>query len=424
MIGLLGVAVLVAAACELPFALAGTSCSEEGAYAQDGIYALKCEGGIWTRGLTTEALDDFFEAAFGHRPDPNPPGVAQIATRGRHACALSGAGGVKCWGANDTRQLGDGTTTDRLEPVQVTGLTSGVTSIAAGSTHTCAVHNGAAKCWGGNDGGQLGNGTTTNSINAVQVTGLTSGVTAIAAGPDHSCAIHNGAAKCWGFNGGRLGNGSTTESSVPVQVTGLTTGVTHISGGADHSCAIHNGAAKCWGYNGAGRLGDGTTTNRLTPIQVSGLTSGMTTIETRHSHTCASDAGGAMKCWGSNAFGQLGDGTTTDRLTPIQVSGLTAGVTDVAAAAGASCAVQYGTTKCWGRNADGELGTGNTTSHTSPVQVSGFATGSARVEQGSFNSCGVTSAGVLKCWGSNSHGQLGNGTTTNSAWPVTVIGAA
>lgn len=303
----------------------------------------------------------------------------KIAGGNSHACGLLNDGTVDCWGLNDYGQLGNGTTESSSIPSKVSGL-SGVTDLVSGLSHTCAiVSGGALKCWGDNQYGQLGNGNTTTQTTPVQVSGMTSGVTAIATGYYHSCGVVGGAQKCWGNNEyGQLGNGNRTQQLTPVDVSGLTSGVTSIIAGGHYACAIVSGSAKCWGSNYYYQIGNGNNVDQWTPVQVSGLTSGVTAMSSNWGHTCAIVYGG-MKCWGHNHYGQIGNGDTTNQTipTPVQVSGLTSGVTSIATGAYHTCAVVAGIAKCWGDNEYGQLGIGNMMNHALPVQVSGLNSVSA-----------------------------------------------
>ncbi len=202
---------------------------------------------------------------------------------------------------------------------------TGAASIFAGSGsyHSCAIVGGALKCWGENSGGQIGDGSVSPAATPVQVSGLTSGVTAAAVGNSHTCALQSGGVKCWGNNStGQVGDGSLTQRLTPVAVTGLASGVSAVVAGAAHSCALTTGGGvKCWGANSAGQLGDNSTTQRPTPVNVSGLTSGVVAITAGQFHTCAVTTAGVVKCWGSNASGQLGDNSIATRLTPVNVVG-------------------------------------------------------------------------------------------------------
>ena len=351
--------------------------------------------------------------------------AAAVRARGSHTCALTTAGGVVCWGDNESGQLGDGTTTRRSTPTPVNGLGGNVAAIATGRVHSCALTaSGGVACWGYNYYGQLGDGTTTNRTTPTLVSGLSSGVAAIAAGWYSTCALlTEGGAVCWGWNaGGHLGDGTTTNRWTPTPVSGLSSGVATIAVGAQHTCVLTiSGGALCWGSNG-GKLGDGTTAGRLTPTPVVGLASGVVAIAPGQYHTCAVTTGGLARCWGDNYYGQLGDGTTTTRLTPTAVIGLSSGAAAIAADHYRSCALTAeGGVLCWGNNSWGQLGDGTTTTRSTPTAVSGLASGATAVSVGEFHTCAVTMGGGAKCWGKNWYGQLGDGTTADRTTPTAAV---
>lgn len=305
-------------------------------------------------------------------------GVNALAAGGYYTCALMTSGGVRCWGNNGYGQLGNGTTTDSSTPVAVVGLNSGVTALAAGGRHICALMtNGGVKCWGYNNDGQLGDGTTITRTLPVDVVGLSSGVSTLSAGWVHTCALKDGGVKCWGYNtDGELGDGTTTNSSHPVAVVGLSSGVSTLDNGGSYTCALMtNSSVKCWGYNGSGQLGDGTADTRLLPVDVLGLSREVSAITAGGDHTCAlvgtSAGSGSATCWGYNNYGQLGDGATTDSWTPVAVVGLSGGVNAIGAGNIHTCALMVvtGGVKCWGNNTDGQLGDGTTNNRLTPVDV-------------------------------------------------------
>jgi cysteine-rich repeat protein len=367
-------------------------------------------------------------------------GVIDISAGGYHSCALMDTGGVMCWGSNSYGQIGDGTTTGRLTPVDVSGLTSGVMAVSAGGSHTCALTtSGGVKCWGQNDNGQLGDGTTTQQTTPVDVSGLTSGVTAISAGGTHTCALMTGGGvKCWGYNNqGQLGDGTYARSSIPVDVSGLTSGVSAVSLGYYYTCALTTGGGvKCWGDNSVGQLGDGTNTDRNTPVDVTGLASGVTKVSAGGGHACVVTSGGGVKCWGDNTYGELGDRTTVQRTSPVDVVSLSSGVADLDAGGyayysstgtngGHTCALlAAGSLECWGRNDSGQLGDATTITRTAPVDVTGLAVGMSDVSVGGNHACALTTGGGVKCQGWNEYGQLGDGSVLIPSAAVDVTGLA
>jgi alpha-tubulin suppressor-like RCC1 family protein/sugar lactone lactonase YvrE len=306
--------------------------------------------------------------------------------------------------------------------VAVDGLGEPVDGLAAGELHTCALtRSGLVKCWGAGGTGQLGDGTGMVRSNPTPVLALDN-VVSLDSGNWYACAVTAaGAVWCWGDNAnGQVGDGTTTRRLAPVNVQGLAAGAVSVATGHDHACALlDDGTVRCWGDNAHGQVGDGTQTPRLVPVQVAGLTDAVA-IAAGFMHTCALTAGGAVRCWGANDHGQLGDGTTTMRLTPVAASGLSSGAVTLAAGDGDShtCAVMGdGTLRCWGANTDGQLGDGTIVSRSTPVPVSGLS-GGLRVTAGKTHTCALTSAGAVTCWGDNSAGQLGSGTLVSRTVPV------
>ncbi|MFY4717281.1 DUF7507 domain-containing protein [Streptomyces sp. LaBMicrA B280] len=345
------------------------------------------------------------------------------------AAAQSSAGPVLAWGNNGSGQLGDGTTIERLTPVDV-HLPAGteVTAVAGGADFSLALtSDGHVLAWGKNNDGQLGDGTTTDRTTPVAVdlpAGTT--VTAISAGIAHGLALtSDGHVLAWGNNDfGQLGDGSTTERLTPeaVHLPAGTT-VTAISAGAYHSLAVtSDGHVLAWGYNLFGQLGDGTTTNRSTPVEVdlpAGTT--VTSVAGGGYHSLALTSDGRVLAWGYNLFGQLGDGTTANRSTPVEVD-LPVGTTVTAIAArelNSLAVTSDGRALAWGFNGSGQLGDGTTTSRSTPVEVHLPAgTTVTSVAAGDIFSLALTSDGRVLAWGNNNFGQLGDGTTTERLTPV------
>jgi len=363
-------------------------------------------------------------------PDRLLSGVSGVSTGLAHTCAVMSDGTAKCWGYNAYGQLGDNSTIEKSLPVNVTDLNN-VSQIAAGYNFTCALlTSGGVECWGSNSYGQLGIESNDSArYEPVQVSGLDSGVLAITAGAFHACALlTSGEVKCWGFNrDGELGDGTTINKSSPVSVSGLS-GVAAIEAGWYHTCAIlsEGVGVKCWGSNGNGELGDGTTIQRTSPVDVvdggGEHLSGVSGISGGASHTCALLSDGGVKCWGGNSFGQLGDMTNTGKFTPVDVYGLSSGVVKISAGRGHTCALlSTGGVKCWGHNAFGQVGDGTRTNSNAPVDVPGLSSGVSDISASLFmHTCAVLGTGNVKCWGYNDHGQLGDGIKNYRTTPVDV----
>jgi alpha-tubulin suppressor-like RCC1 family protein len=317
----------------------------------------------------------------------------------------------------------------------VTGINSAV-GIAAGDAHACALlTGGTVKCWGDNAFGQLGVDYTAVEFSAtpLAVAGV-SGVTALAAGFDHTCALlSGGTVKCWGYNGYyELGNTSTATcegdagtapcSGTPSTVSGMSN-ATALAAGPDTTCAlVGDGGISCWGVNGNGELGNGTATAGpgyaiATPGAVTSISSAVA-LGGFNSGMCAVLADGTARCWGDDGVDELGDGNggfgnySATPVTVLNVSGAVSLATNATGAA--ACAVlSGGTGMCWGYGPNGQLGDG-TQSFPGPMSASPAAivslTNIASLAAGDYHACALLKTGDVSCWGANSSGQMGNPT--------------
>jgi alpha-tubulin suppressor-like RCC1 family protein len=299
-------------------------------------------------------------------------GVSSITANGTHSCALTNTGGVKCWGNNHSGELGDGTAITRSTPVDVIGLPGPMKAVVAGSWNSCALtNNGGTYCWGSNMLGGLGNGTTTNSSAPVKVNILTAGVSLLSGGEYHMCALAGtGQVWCWGAGmNGEMGNGANGIQTTPVMVS--LPSVVFVSSGRNHNCALlWTGKVKCWGKNDSGQLGDGTLTNHNVPVDVVGLPWNIVAIAAGRAHTCALTSTGVVMCWGDNTYGQLGVGDNQPWNRPMNLYALKTGAAAIYAGGDETCAVMLGGhIFCWGRNANGQLGVGSTTDSSVPAGI-------------------------------------------------------
>lgn len=421
------------------------------------------------------------------------------------SCVLHDAGKVACWGVNSVGQLGDGSTIDRWTPVDVLGVSGAIglavsaATVSGGLTHACAVlDTGRVRCWGSNGHGQLGDGSTIDRATPVEVAGIGT-ATQVAVGPAHSCALlDNGSVSCWGAGAAyELGNALPLDQPFPVTVLGLPPSTVITAGGdgdyvgnprgftcalsvdgsewcwgkggptsiepilprstgvvdlvdIDDRCAItsgrtaicspwgsnswvplagvdnvadvtdlggcvlrDDGTVKCTGQNKAGRLGNGSGSFVASPRPpVTGITTSIE-VSAGSSHSCALLATGEVSCWGNGVLGQRGDGVTSYQSAPTIVTGI-ADATALGSGEYMSCAVRSGgTVWCWG--------TFSGTTHTTPVQIPGIVD-AVRLDGGQGFMCAMRSGGAMACWGNNTHGELGDGTTTSSATPVAVTG--
>jgi alpha-tubulin suppressor-like RCC1 family protein len=349
------------------------------------------------------------------------PRVTVLAVGSGHTCALKNDTTVACWGSNHLGQLGlPASTGTQPVPTTVPGL-SGVAQIASGDSHMCAVLvDQTAVCWGLNSNGQIGDGTTTQRNTPTPVLGLT-GVVQMSAATENTCAVlSTGRVACWGSAFyGQIGDGVTyvTPKLTPGLVSGLTDAV-QVTVGSHHVCALRStGSVVCWGVNFSG-LGDGVSTLSRVPVAVLGLTD-VTQIAAGWSHTCAVNGDTTVSCWGYNGNGQLGDGTTFGRSSPVSSTDASRFKVQVGAGLMNTCGLgpTNHTIQCWGNNS-GDIINPNAPGSNFQVAVSQ----PKQIAVGIVHTCALQANGGVMCWGNNSNGQLGDQTNTTSLTPVAVQG--
>lgn len=360
-----------------------------------------------------------------------PEASVQLALGYLHTCVRKLDGKIQCWGDNGAGQLGDGIPFEAgprspaKVPQDVAGIADAV-QLASGLSHSCVVRRaGTVACWGINSFGQLGDGTTQRSSSAVAVTGVADAVL-VAAGTSFTCAmLRDGTAKCWGANyAGQLGDNSKIDRATAAPVMQLS-GVTGIATAEYHACAIVSGGnVQCWGKNAEGQLGNGNTMESLLPTPIASLTD-IVQVVAASRFTCALARSGQVHCWGANNLGQLGTGSPNAAPNPSPAVTAVSDALAIWVGYEHACAVRRsGEVRCWGAAGNGQVGSGAVPDDASipkPTAVVGV-TGALGISTGGDHSCATTASGAVFCWGANSLGQLGNGTTSRAYAAVPVTG--
>jgi alpha-tubulin suppressor-like RCC1 family protein len=338
--------------------------------------------------------------------------VIALALGGSHSCALLADETVRCWGSNRSGRLGDGTIKSRASPVRVSGL-SGVKQIAPGEAHTCAlVRDGTVRCWGDNEHGQCGTHQAYRLYEPAAVPDL-GAVAQIAAGEDYTCVLGgDGAVRCRG--GYVSARGEHPLSRCPKENRYCTETVPDVpraiglAARRDHFCALlADTSVRCWTFQSS--LGERGLVFERSPVEWP-VPSGAAEVAVGLAHACARRRDGAVRCWGANAQGQLGDGTTRDSPSPVTVSGLPPAV-GLALGDFHSCALlRDRTVRCWGLDNGKQLGLGppdrRAPASPSPREVVGLHD-VAQVAAGAYHTCALRRDGGVFCWGDDSSNQCG-----------------
>jgi alpha-tubulin suppressor-like RCC1 family protein len=331
------------------------------------------------------------------------------------------------WGGNTDAQLGDSTAVSKSSPVSVVGGFADWVQVSSGGAHTLGVRaNGTAWGWGRGFTGQLGDGTTIGKSSPVSVVGGFTDWVQVGAGYNHSIGLRaNGTAWAWGYNDlGMLGNNSTVlRQSSPVSVVGGFTDWVQLSAGEDHNVGIRsNGTAWAWGAGNSGELGDGTTVAKSSPVSVVGGFTDWVQVSAGFIHSVGVRANGTAWAWGNGTNGRLGNFSSSNTSSPVSVVG---GFTDWVQVSASSHTVGVranGTAWAWGDNGQGQLGTTSPSNTSSPEAVVGGFTDWVQVSAGQVSSFGIRTNGTAWAWGAGLSGRLGDGTAVAKSSPVSIVG--
>lgn len=386
------------------------TCGEEGFTDMIRVLRLAVAAIVLAGGL---AVAPAASAATGH------PRFTHISAGNAHACALTSAGTVWCWGWNGHNQLGDGTNWSSSFPIPLPGL-SGVRQVDAGGEFTCAVlDTGAVACWGAGSHGELGDGLSHESATPVTVSGVTDAVQ-VTAGDTFACALlANSQVECWGLNDkGQLGRGTVDATASPTSpgLAGMS-GLRSISAGSSHVCGLRwAGDVWCWGYNLNGQTGQtptGPAYTQPTPASVSGTLYSIG-VAAGNGFSCSILADSSARCWGQGTNGQLGNNLVASSATPVQPTALL-GLTSLTLGYDHACGVRVdGTAACWGGAAHGQLGNaaafdlGLGVRAATPVDVDGDVA-FTQVTAGTWFTCAIDALGEAYCWGFPADGQTAGG---------------
>lgn len=382
--------------------------------------ALKCWGANYSKQIQNNATPQFDTPVVAGGVSS---GAALAAPGNNHTCFITTTGAIKCWGANYSGQDGTGLSGSSTTSPQNNLITSGATFVGYGEDFHCALVGDVGKCWGTNVYGRIGDGTTDTRPSPTIPIGLGSGVTSIDAGGQNACAIVSKVVKCWGPNDhGVIGNGTASNHNSPVDLPNIT-GATDLDVSASHGCAITAGTLKCWGAGGSGELGTGNTDNAPTAVAASAFPGSVLGVASISSTTCVEFSAG-LKCIGNGADGELGNNTTNNApTTPVNTNPALAGVGRIDGRGDMFCAVDGGQVYCWGTNQDSRLGQGGTNTFANldhldqPTLVPGIASGATSVAVGYRHVCAVVT-NALRCWGRNSNGEVNGNTSTTGEIPA------